>query len=276
MWAKGKKMNNEVEIVVNGKPVQTYNHDGKVYIESRTGTEYGIKIKNNSYSRVLAVVTVDGINVISGQITSHEDRVGYVISARDSYVVKGYRKDNDSVGAFKFCSPSSSYAKEKGIGHNNGVIGVRIFDEVTYHYRPPFQPIKTPIEIPLDNPIPWTINRLQDMTTAIPNNSFKIYNTVSSEMNISKGFNEKLSSNTISCSSSVPEFDSATTWGKGVIDSVSETFFSANICVGEYVFFYASRKSLEDIGIKFVKEKKISFPSAFAPQFASPPKGWRG
>ena len=90
-----------VEIKVNGKSVRQYNQDGNTYIEARAGTEYSIKINNNSWERKMAVITVDGVNVISGQPQSSDIGEGYIINARNSIDIKGFRKDSSSVGAFK-------------------------------------------------------------------------------------------------------------------------------------------------------------------------------
>ena len=57
-----------VEVLVNGKTVRQYQHGAATYIEARAGTEYSIKIKNDTYCRKLAVITVDGLNVITGTI----------------------------------------------------------------------------------------------------------------------------------------------------------------------------------------------------------------
>lgn len=123
-------MNTHVEITVNGKPIKQYSHKGNTYIEAKIGTEYNIRIKNDSHRRKLAVVTVDGLNVITGQPHSANDiGEGYIVGAYDSFDIKGFRKDMNSVGAFKFCQSGKSYCNEQGLKGNNGVIGVRIYDQ---------------------------------------------------------------------------------------------------------------------------------------------------
>ena len=53
-----------VDILVNDKPIRKFPHDGKLFVEARDGQEYSIRIKNNSHSRILAITSVDGLDVL--------------------------------------------------------------------------------------------------------------------------------------------------------------------------------------------------------------------
>lgn len=119
----------ELDVLVNERPVKTYGHQGRTYIEAKDGTEYKLRIRNNNNYRVLAVVSVDGIDVISGKEASY-DGGGYIVSAYSSIEIKGYRKDLTEVGAFKFTKKKKSYAKAvTGSGKNTGVISIATFKE---------------------------------------------------------------------------------------------------------------------------------------------------
>ena len=100
-----------VEVLVNGKPVKKYNHQSKVYIEGRSGTEYSLRLRNNSFDRVLAIISVDGVNVITGQVASEND-TGYIIDPNSSIDVSGFRKDKNTVGSFVFRGKNESYSKD--------------------------------------------------------------------------------------------------------------------------------------------------------------------
>lgn len=77
---------------------------------------------------------MDGLSVLSGEAASISDN-GYVIHAWGEYTIKGFRKDNSSVGAFKFVERANSYAEGKGEGSNVGVIGIAVYPEyVAPHY----------------------------------------------------------------------------------------------------------------------------------------------
>ena len=117
-------------IVINGGPARVYSKQGKSYIEARNGTEYAIKVENLTGDEILVVATVDGLNVVTGQkaaLSNQEN--GYILNPYGSYTIKGFRVNNDSVGAFQFSSKKKSYAASKNDGSesNVGVIAVAAF-----------------------------------------------------------------------------------------------------------------------------------------------------
>jgi hypothetical protein len=123
------RSNYNVQILVDGKPVKEYTKDGKTFVEAKSGTEYSVRIKNNSGRRAVAVVSIDGINTITGEVAT-PDSTGYVVGAYSSIEVKGYRQDNEGGGRFKFTEKESGYSKEvDGTGINSGVIGVAFVAE---------------------------------------------------------------------------------------------------------------------------------------------------
>lgn len=264
-------MNTQVEVFTSGKPVKQYLHNGKTYIEAKIGSEYSIKIRNSGSGRKLAIVTVDGLNVISGNPHSSENEQGYIVNGYDSIEIKGFRKDMSSVGAFKFCQAGHSYCNEKGLKGNNGVIGVRIYDEsiklgpISFPFSPPIEEPWKPIIYPLYQPI-WIV---ETSPSTIDNGYIRCESTTS----------YKADFGTIECShlsnSSSPSFDAGTTWGKSINDSISYSNFERSSSYEDVVIYYDVRKNLEKIGIKFNKEKQVWYPQAFN-SFAKPPKGWNG
>jgi hypothetical protein len=122
--------NYTVDILINDKPVRKFPFNDKLFVESRKGQEYSIRIKNNSYSRILAVSSVDGLDVLTGK-SALENGNGYVINGYNSLTIDGFRVSNEKVAKFLFDYKGSSYAasKEDGSERNVGVIGVRIFAE---------------------------------------------------------------------------------------------------------------------------------------------------
>ena len=263
-----------VEILVNGRTVKQYQHGAATYIEARAGTEYSIKIKNDTYCRKLAVITVDGLNVITGNPQPDGVGQGYILPARDSLDIKGFRKDSDSVGAFKFCKKSGSYCIEKGLKGNNGVIGVRLYEEKVQEilYRS-FSSLKSSNSesipkgpaFPRTDPMMWYTTSTSDM-----NDNGPVASAASPVRNSDV--------RDIKCcyvSSVSPDFDLGTTWGKKINDSVTYVDFEAdkgNFL--DHVIYYDTKENLEKIGISF-KETTQVYPKAFG-AFATPPKGWRG
>ena len=57
---------------------------------------------NRTHQRIEAVVTVDGRDVISGQVGDYTKQRGYVIDAYDSVLIEGFRRSMNTVAAFRF------------------------------------------------------------------------------------------------------------------------------------------------------------------------------
>ena len=98
------------------------------YVAGEPGHEYSLRLRNCSDRRVLAVVSVDGINAISGE-TAAPDQTGYVLDAGASLEVQGWRKDYQRTAAFYFTDVADAYAARTGRPDNVGVIGVAAFRE---------------------------------------------------------------------------------------------------------------------------------------------------
>src|SRR5207249_7145205 len=75
---------------------------------------------------VLTVVSVDGVNVISGE-SADPGQTGYVLSPSRSYDILGWRKSLAETAAFYFTALSDSYAARTGRPDNVGVVGVAVF-----------------------------------------------------------------------------------------------------------------------------------------------------
>lgn len=108
-----------------------YVKDAQRYIVGTPGHEYAVRIRNNSGGRILAITSVDGVNVVSGE-TASPDQSGYVIDAGDSVEIAGWRRSLERTAAFYFTDLGDSYAARTGRPLNVGVIGVAVFRE-----RPP-------------------------------------------------------------------------------------------------------------------------------------------
>jgi hypothetical protein len=118
-----------LEALVDGKPGRVIWHNGKLYLPvPRLGCEYEIRVKNMGPRRIAAVVSVDGLSVIKGAPAS-ERSPGYLVDARSDIVIKGWRRDRDTVAAFTFEERTSSYAYSRGYRDNIGVIGLIAIEE---------------------------------------------------------------------------------------------------------------------------------------------------
>lgn len=117
-----------------GAPLQTHAHDGKLYVAGTPGHRYGVHLTNRTGMRVLAVLSVDGVNAISGE-TASPDQSGYVLNGYESTDVSGWRKSMSEIAQFNFTNLSSSYAARTGRPANVGVIGVAVFREKPLFWR---------------------------------------------------------------------------------------------------------------------------------------------
>ena len=107
---------------------RSYPHRGRQFVVGRPGNEYAIRIRNCSDRRVLAVVSVDGVNVVTGE-TAAPDQSGYVIEPYGYVTIEGWRKDLERTAAFYFTDPGDAYATRTGRPDDLGVIGVALFRE---------------------------------------------------------------------------------------------------------------------------------------------------
>ena len=113
-------------------------HRGQDWIAGTPGHRYSVRLTNTTGQRVLVVLSVDGVNAISGQ-TAHPSQTGYVLGPWQSTQVQGWRKSLDHVAQFVFTDLPDSYAARTGRPDNVGVIGIAVFQEARlYAYEPPY------------------------------------------------------------------------------------------------------------------------------------------
>jgi hypothetical protein len=112
----------------DGSTLPVYRHRGKLFVAGEPKHQYEIRIRNSSGRRVLAVTSVDGVNVVTGQ-TAAEQQSGYVLGQHESVNIEGWRKSLHEVATFYFTSLGNSYAARTGRPDNVGVIGVALFRE---------------------------------------------------------------------------------------------------------------------------------------------------
>lgn len=241
-----------IQIIVNNRVINQYKHEGDTYIEGRPGSEYIIRYTNDSYNKRKVVISVDGLNVITGD-TNFEG--GYVVDGYSSIDIEGWRKDNSTIAKFKFGSKKNSYnaKNEHGIETSIGVIGVKEYDqEIKINYTPsirindyyPNRRINP--SIPWDNP--WT--------------SPPIWYSVNNTNNVE-----------ITASSTVNNI--GTEWGnykESKVEVVSDKFKKELACPPK-IIYYDDVKGLEARGIQ-VKDKKVFVKPNPFPQtkFCEPPK----
>ena len=106
----------------------TYHQSGKRYVAGNPGERYAIRLDNRSGERVLAVLSVDGVNAVTGE-TAGAQQSGYVLAPYASVEIAGWRKSESEVAQFYITALPDSYAARTGRPENVGVIGVAAFRE---------------------------------------------------------------------------------------------------------------------------------------------------
>lgn len=114
-----------------GQAAHLWRHGGRLYVAGRPGARYSLRVTNNTPGRVLAVMSVDGVNILTGETAGYGQR-GYVFGPYETYDVSGWRKSDSQVAAFTFAPLSRSYAARTGRPNDVGVIGIAVFEERVY------------------------------------------------------------------------------------------------------------------------------------------------
>ncbi len=132
-FAQGHLMDVSITDRHTGRELPVYRYKGEYWIAGRPGARYSISLRNETGRRLMSVVSVDGVNVITGESAAF-DQNGYVLAGGQSYEVTGWRKSDHEVATFHFTKARKSYASRTGRPFDVGVIGVAVFRE-----RPPMR-----------------------------------------------------------------------------------------------------------------------------------------
>lgn len=124
--AAGRLADVEIHDRVAGRTLPIYESNGHWFVAGRPGNEYQVTISNRERGDLLAVVSVDGVNVVTGE-TAASAQSGYVIERGRPLSIAGWRKSLEKIAAFYFTDLGDSYAARTGRPDNVGVIGVALF-----------------------------------------------------------------------------------------------------------------------------------------------------
>ncbi len=145
----------------SGAPLAQYPSRGRQFSPGAPGARYAVRLSNRSDARVLVVLSVDGINAITGK-TAAWHQSGYVLMPGESVDITGWRKSDQHVAAFEFTSLGDSYAARTGRPANVGVVGAAVFREAV---AVPQVQAESVVAAPA-MPAPRLMDRLADATPA--------------------------------------------------------------------------------------------------------------
>lgn len=126
----------------SGRILPTSLHRGQRWIAGNPGQRYAVRLTNHAPGRVLVVLSVDGVNAITGE-TASPAQTGYVLQPGQSADISGWRKSRQQVAAFHFTNLTDSYAARTGRAKDVGVIGIAVF-----HEQMPRMQLPRPIPLP--------------------------------------------------------------------------------------------------------------------------------
>ncbi len=234
-----------LEIIVNGRPLPTIQHQGKTYVAAPWDKDFQLRFHVPfGGGRYLAVTSVDGLDIMTGK-TASQSAGGYVLTPALSVTendIPGFRLNNSEVAAFHFGDRRDSYAAQLDKPANVGVIAVVFYEE-----RPRFR------------------RNMLSMST--------------------RGgcLGGGLEGNTRGGGSYGPAtkggvgHDMGTEFGRRTEHRVNTTEFDRGREVARFVIEYASRENLIKAGV--INTAPLGevdpFPGDSGPG-CTPPKGWRG
>lgn len=227
-----------------------YYHNGNTWIEGREGNTYTIQISNNSPNRALFIISVDGLDVISGQPAGPNSQ-GYVLDAGHVVNIPGWNLNNNSAAEFYFSRTRDSYVNLiGGSTASTGVIGAMVFEELTTKL------------------ISQKIGDYYHQGTAVHPFHGMPMNTSNRAVaaSVTNGMHDSASLGT--------GFGNSVEWNTSAI-----VFNKAAQPVEILVIYYNSAKNLERMGIQLRKKRDISYTANPFPNYTpgcSPPPGWKG
>ena len=121
--------NFELDVVVNGRPLQEYYARGRTYVEALQGSEYELRVRNGSSDRVAVALSVDGLNTIDARHTSAWNASKWVIEPYQTITIGGWQMSSERARRFYFTNERDSYGAKLGQTANLGVISAVFFRE---------------------------------------------------------------------------------------------------------------------------------------------------
>src|SRR6267142_4127790 len=130
----------EVQILVNGRPLEEYYARGKSYVEAIEGAEYEVRIRNPLPFRVAVALAVDGLNTIDARRTTAWNASKWVIEPYGTINITGWQMSSERARRFYFTSERDSYGAKLGKTSNLGMVSAVFFRE----RRPIVVPVTPP------------------------------------------------------------------------------------------------------------------------------------
>jgi len=119
----------QMEVIVNGRPLEEYYARGRTYVEALQNAEYELRLRNSSPDRVAVALAVDGLNTIDARHTSAWNASKWVIEPYQTITISGWQMSSERARHFYFTNERDSYGAKLGQTANLGVISAVFFRE---------------------------------------------------------------------------------------------------------------------------------------------------
>src|SRR5439155_24611706 len=132
----------DVQVLVDGRPLEEYATRGRAYVEALEGREYELRVRNPLPYRVAVALSVDGLNSIDARHTTAWEASKWVIEPYGTIDISGWQVSSSRARHFYFTSERDSYGARLGQTANLGVISAVFYRE------------RHPIPVPVTPPPP--------------------------------------------------------------------------------------------------------------------------
>jgi hypothetical protein len=119
----------EVEVLVDGRPLEEYAARGRHYVEALDGAEYEVRIRNPLGVRVAVALSVDGMNSIDARRSTAWEASKWVIEPYQTITIGGWQMSSSRARRFYFTTERDSYGAKLGQTANLGIINAVFFRE---------------------------------------------------------------------------------------------------------------------------------------------------
>lgn len=134
----------EMEILVDGRPLEEYVARGTTYVEALAGAEYEVRVHNPLPYRVAVALSVDGLNTIDARHSSAWNASKWVIEPYGTINISGWQMSSERARRFYFTSERDSYGAKLGQTANLGIVSAVFFRErrpIPVTVAPPPRPL---------------------------------------------------------------------------------------------------------------------------------------
>jgi hypothetical protein len=130
----------EVDVLVNGYPLEAIYGRSRRYVEAIPGEGYELRVRNPLPVRVAVALSVDGLNSIDARHTASWDASKWVIEPYGTIRIRGWQMSSARARRFYFTTERDSYAAKLGRRADIGVISAVFYRERDYRPIVPITP----------------------------------------------------------------------------------------------------------------------------------------